>query len=127
MSIAKFFAPKSAKKSTTDEVAVLEEEKPVEPMIEEPESFKSNFMPFNVKGDMRVAPLVRIKISQERLSALDSILKSSEVANKKGLYVQQLKSGASKPIKTQKTWPFQEDDEVTVIGEFFSSKFGKFY
>lgn len=100
-----------------DEDIVLEEEKPtVESTIEEPDLF----MPFSVKGGMRLAPLVRIQIGQERLSALDLILKSSTVSDKKGLYVQQLKSGVHKPIKTLKTLPFEEeDDEVTIIGEFF--------
>ena len=117
MSISKFFVPKSAKKPSVD-TRTLEEEIPdKEPSLEKQDPQKSNFMPFNVKGDMRLAPLVRIEIGEKRLMKLDGILKELVGLKKKELYFGQLKSGVTKPIKTEKTWPTDEEDDVTMIGE----------
>ncbi|XP_050304725.1 chromatin assembly factor 1 subunit A-like isoform X2 [Anthonomus grandis grandis] len=74
----------------------------------------SNFMPFEIKTDMRLAPLVRKLFSNENKTELDTIL---EQQDENVSYLKDLKSGKIKPGKSGNTWPYGEldDDEVTIV------------
>lgn len=80
---------------------------------------KSNFMPFQVRERMMLAPCVRLQIGKEKLKALDGSLNSGKSLAE--LYVNLLKSGAHKPISTESTWPMEdkEDDDVVAIGKIY--------
>lgn len=82
---------------------------------------KSNFMPFQIHGKMRLAPCVRLEISKSQLGTLDEFLKEN---NEGESYLKDLKSGNKIPKKGFKTWPEEEDkddnendDEVVIIGK----------
>lgn len=76
---------------------------------------KSNFMPFQIRERMKVAPCVRFQIERNQLNVLDECLK--EVKPLKELYIQELKSGLHKPKTSPKTWQSEDkDDEVIAIG-----------
>lgn len=79
---------------------------------------KSNFMPFQVHGKMRLAPCVRYQLSSNELSKLDAIL-SGDVSESV-TYLKELKSDRV-PKKSDKTWPTEEkvesdDEDVVVVG-----------
>ncbi|XP_058824804.1 chromatin assembly factor 1 subunit A [Topomyia yanbarensis] len=90
---------------------------------------KQTFMPFCVKGDMRLAPLCRTSLDEERKKRLDEMLKKSndengndaEVVDKKQLYLAQLKGPNYTVGKFDRTWVAQEDetedDDVIFVDE----------
>ncbi|XP_058451238.1 chromatin assembly factor 1 subunit A [Malaya genurostris] len=79
---------------------------------------KRTFMPFCVKGDMRLAPLCRTSLGDERKKRLDELLKKSNDENgndadrvgRKQLYLAQLKRVDYSVGKCDRTWVAQEDD-----------------
>ncbi|XP_055548398.1 chromatin assembly factor 1 subunit A-A [Wyeomyia smithii] len=88
------------------------------------------FMPFCVKGDMRLAPLCRCSLGEERKKLLDEILKKSNdgngndaevVTDRKKLYLAQLKNTGYRAGKSERTWIAQDDeqeeDDVIVIDD----------
>ncbi|KAF4528071.1 hypothetical protein B566_EDAN014604 [Ephemera danica] len=90
--------------------------KPVSPVMEEKAVTTLNFIPFQVKVDMKLAPTTRIVLPSERKQRLEKILSSPE--NNAELYLQQLKSGKVKPEHQGKTWPYVEaKDDVMIIEE----------
>ncbi|CAH0588089.1 unnamed protein product [Chrysodeixis includens] len=74
----------------------------------------SNFM---IKSDMRLAPLVRTNLSEDKKEDLVNYIEKQNVA-KNGLYLKCLKDGTSKPLSSGKTWPLSDkddDDDVMVV------------
>ncbi|KAJ8718548.1 hypothetical protein PYW08_002785 [Mythimna loreyi] len=72
----------------------------------------SNFM---VKNDMRLAPLVRVKLTDDRKEDLVNFIKTQKVSEK-GLYLKCLKNGTSQPLSSGKTWPLSDkDDDVMIV------------
>ncbi|XP_022906404.1 chromatin assembly factor 1 subunit A isoform X3 [Onthophagus taurus] len=72
-----------------------------------------NFMPFEIKADMKLAPLTRSEISMNERNDLDELIKNQ---NTKNLYLNELKN--KQPRTFGKTWPKLDDsDDVVVIGE----------
>ncbi|XP_060525220.1 chromatin assembly factor 1 subunit A [Cylas formicarius] len=79
------------------------------------EKANSQFMPFEVKSDMRLPPLRRKPLTNEDVLLLDNMI---ETQNEKESYLHDLKSVDFKPRKTPKTWPTgDQDDDVTIIEE----------
>ena len=76
----------------------------------------SNFM---IKNDMRLAPLVRVDLSDDRKEDLVNFIKTQKVLEK-DLYLKCLKNGTSKPLSSGKTWPLSDkddDDDVLIVGK----------
>ncbi|XP_017776534.1 PREDICTED: chromatin assembly factor 1 subunit A isoform X3 [Nicrophorus vespilloides] len=97
---AKFFVPK---KETRAEIA---EEK------------NCKFMPFEVKSDMRLAPIIRKSLTDEDK---EDFLKSLDLQNAEQLYFYELKKG--KVVgKSSKTWHYDEPlDDVILLDDLGES------
>lgn len=82
----------------------------------------SNFKPFRIKEDMKVAPVIRRMLQSNEKGTFDKQLFSNISVN--GLYLKQLKQGKRVPYKFEKTWlPIDDerkqpndDDDVQVLG-----------
>lgn len=85
-----------------------------------------NFMPFAVKGDMKLAPTVRRVFNGEAKRALDAVLKGTSVGTDPELYIKSLKTKSHVPLKGAKTWASHDssdeesEDELMVVGEYSS-------
>lgn len=75
-----------------------------------------NFMPFCIKGDMKVAPIVRRVLPDEKRQILEDIINSNENYEREKLYLDRLRSNECLPAKDGKTWP-NNDADVMIIGE----------
>ncbi|KAL1509509.1 hypothetical protein ABEB36_004226 [Hypothenemus hampei] len=73
--------------------------------------YQSVFMPFEIKSDMKLAPLRRSPLTEDELNYLDSILETQTDTT----YLKDLKSGKFKPGHSAKTWPYEEEADVTII------------
>lgn len=75
----------------------------------------SNFM---IKNDMRLAPLVRVDLSDDKKEDLVKFIEKQKVSEK-CLYLKSLKNGLSKPLSSGKTWPLsdKDEDDVMIIGK----------
>lgn len=81
-----------------------------------------NFMPFRIKGNMKLAPTVRRTLSEDRRKRLESIMTESRkpaVADK--LYLKQL--NVSVPEKSGKTWPTDDVNDIMIVGKKWCSCF----
>lgn len=113
---SKFFVPKKKTDTTTAED---ETSKDSAESIEAFGIVKSNFMPFQIRERMKVAPCVRLQIDKEQLKILDDSLKTVKPLNE--LYLSKLKIGLHKPGTSVNTWTVEDKDEyedVIVMGEF---------
>ncbi|KAJ6635300.1 Chromatin assembly factor 1 subunit A [Pseudolycoriella hygida] len=103
----KFFARKSNRAAEPEKVDADNDE------------VKLNFMPFRVKPDMRLAPIVRRKLSSSSKQKFDDdVLHSTQEGSETDLYVQSLRNGRHVSQKQGKTWK-QEDnsDDVMIIDD----------
>ncbi|KAE8743243.1 hypothetical protein FOCC_FOCC011178 [Frankliniella occidentalis] len=99
-----FFVPKSSK-------AEKEEALPSPSTVQ-------NFMPFEIKAGMRMAPKVRHTLSCAEKQCLDKILEHEVDMPKDSLYLNALKSGGIIPKLASKTWPVtevKEDDDISIL------------
>lgn len=86
-----------------------------------------NFMPFRIKGDMKLAPPVRRVLGKEHKKCLEEIVLNGKTTDKMELYLSVLKKGLVAPKKGTKTWEVDED-EVILIGKIlFTVKFKHFF
>ena len=108
---SKFFVPPK-KKFEVVNIADDENSKDSAASNESIGGIRSNFMPFQVREMMKLAPCVRLEISKEQLTVLDKCLKT--VKSVDGLYLKQLK-GNHKPKSSGKTWPVDEKDVDDVV------------
>lgn len=75
-----------------------------------------NFMPFEIKADMRVAPIYRRKLDEHNKLLLDN--KCNIDLDKTELYLEDIKRGKIVPHKSSKTWPLEaKDDDVLLLGK----------
>ncbi|GAB1861716.1 Chromatin assembly factor 1 subunit A [Camponotus japonicus] len=72
-----------------------------------------NFMPFEVKADMRIAPICRRILTEEEKSLLDR--KCNLDVQKSELYLEDIKKGRIIPRTSSKTWPLEAKDEDIII------------
>lgn len=83
------------------------------------------FMPFEVKGDMKLAPTVRRVFNSKAKGALDKVLQgeSPTASTTPELYLKSLKTKSHVPLKGSKTWIVSDssdddsEDELMVVGE----------
>ncbi|CAH0399456.1 unnamed protein product [Chilo suppressalis] len=70
---------------------------------------------FAIKNDMRLAPTVRVDLTEEKKHKLDNLMEEQNVSES-ALYIRNLKDGSTKPLSSGKTWPLSErDDDVMII------------
>lgn len=72
-------------------------------------------MPFEIKADMRIAPICRRKLNEHDKLLLDS--KRNVDLNKTELYVENIRRGRSVPRTSSKTWPLEAKDDVILLGK----------
>ncbi|XP_053657945.1 chromatin assembly factor 1 subunit A [Anopheles marshallii] len=85
---------------------------------------QQRFMPFCVKGDMRLAPTVRRVLNSNQRDALERMLKSADnekqATDRTDLYVELLRRKSHNPIKAERTWNAEdeeENDEIMIVDE----------
>lgn len=98
----KFFVPKSTDSPNKPSGNANDDETKIEKK-------SKNFMPFAVKSDMRVAPLVRTNFDVERKKILDEELNKGIEKNK--LYLSEITNGTRTVGKSERTWQFTSDDD----------------
>ncbi|XP_050452579.1 chromatin assembly factor 1 subunit A-B [Cataglyphis hispanica] len=75
-----------------------------------------NFMPFEIKADMRIAPICRRMLTKEEKSLLDR--KRNLDVQKSELYLEDIKKGRITPHTSSKTWPLEtKDDDIVLLDE----------
>ncbi|XP_043259612.1 chromatin assembly factor 1 subunit A-like [Colletes gigas] len=74
------------------------------------------FMPFEVKADMKLAPICRRALNEQEKSSLDEKHDKGD-AGKSDLYISEIKSKKLVPRKSTKTWPFEAKDDVVILDE----------
>lgn len=72
----------------------------------------SNFMPFQIRERMKVAPCVRVQLTKEQFDNFDKLFASVDSSLS---YVKELQQGKRKPLKGVRTWQ-KDEDEVVVVG-----------
>ncbi|KAL0126090.1 hypothetical protein PUN28_004899 [Cardiocondyla obscurior] len=97
---ASFFVPKKQGIKSTEE----EKENVIE---------VKNFMPFEVKADMKIAPIFRRKLNKHDKLLLDNKLNMD--LDKTELYLENIKRGEIVPRTSSKTWPFETKDEDIIL------------
>lgn len=99
---ASFFVSKKQEVKSTEEENVVE---------------AKNFMPFEVKVDMRVAPVCRRRLNQHEKSLLDEKCNVKNV-KKSELYLADVKNGRIVPRTSSKMWPLEtKDDDIILLGK----------
>lgn len=88
------------------------------------------FMSFQIKEDMKVAPVIRRTLNRDERSAFEHMLSSGSAPN--DLYLSQLKCNMFAPRKTVRTWLDDDDDKFSnddlfVTGNHFICFFFSFY
>ncbi|KAJ8674403.1 hypothetical protein QAD02_005665 [Eretmocerus hayati] len=111
----KLEAERKKQKAASNFVSFFVAKKPSEPKPseEEKEIQNQNFMPFEIKADMRVAPVVRRALTSDEKSNLDNVLNSD--VDKCRLYIRAIKDKKYNVGKSSKTWPFEACDDVLII------------
>ncbi|RLU19046.1 hypothetical protein DMN91_009404 [Ooceraea biroi] len=75
-----------------------------------------NFMPFEVKADMKIAPVCRRMLNEGEKSLLDE-QRDTDVQKSK-LYVEDLRKGRIVPRTSLKTWPLEaKDDDIILLDD----------
>lgn len=73
-------------------------------------------MPFEIKADMRIAPICRRMLTEEEKSLLDR--KRNLDVQKSELYLEDIKKGRITPHTSSKTWPLEaKDDDIILLGK----------
>ncbi|XP_055383367.1 chromatin assembly factor 1 subunit A-like [Condylostylus longicornis] len=74
-----------------------------------------NFMPFQIKDDMKLAPITRTQLNVEQKNVIDEFLQNDKDIPYSELYTGKLKSGNYNPMKSERTFPKMEDDDDIII------------
>ncbi|XP_063383146.1 chromatin assembly factor 1 subunit A-like [Cydia fagiglandana] len=71
---------------------------------------------FTIKADMRLAPLIRVELSDMQKKDMDELM-SDQKSGEKDLYLKNLKKEGVKTGCSGKTWPLtdKEDDDVMIV------------
>uniref|UniRef100_A0A1S4GBK2 Uncharacterized protein n=1 Tax=Anopheles gambiae TaxID=7165 RepID=A0A1S4GBK2_ANOGA len=84
---------------------------------------RQRFMPFCIKGDMRLAPTVRRVLDDVQRDALERVFyitDDGQAMDRTNLYLEKLKSKSHKPLKTDRTWNVEDEeecDDIMVVDE----------
>lgn len=98
---ASFFVSKKHEVKQTEEESVVE---------------AKNFMPFEVKADMKVASISRRILSECEKSLLDE--KRDTDVQRSELYLEDIKTGRLVSRTSSKTWPLEgKDDDIILLGK----------
>lgn len=101
---ASFFVSKKQEAKSTEEENVIE---------------AKNFMPFEVKVDMRVAPVCRRTLSEHEKSLLDEKCNVKNL-KKSELYLEDIRKGRIVPRTSSKTWLLEaKDDDIVILGKYY--------
>ncbi|KAL2712337.1 chromatin assembly factor 1 subunit A-B-like [Vespula squamosa] len=99
---ASFFVPKKQEIKSTEE---------------ENNTNVQTFMPFEVKADMRIAPISRRSLNKNELLSLDDKFNSGRAKNS-DLYLAVMKAKKTITHNSGKTWPLEtKDNEIIVLDE----------
>ncbi|XP_015516214.1 chromatin assembly factor 1 subunit A [Neodiprion lecontei] len=101
---ANFFVPKKQETKALEEDGVVKDQ---------------NFMPFEVKVDMKVAPITRRNLNNETKLTFDGLFNKGVLKNE--LYLNQLKRNRNDVGRSGRTWPCETKDDVVIIDEEDSS------
>lgn len=94
--------------SKKQEAKCMEEENIVE---------AKNFMPFEVKGDMRIAPVCRRTLSSHEKLLFEKKCNVKDI-KKFELYLADVKNGRIVPQISSKTWPLEtKDEDIVILGK----------
>ncbi|XP_047003340.1 chromatin assembly factor 1 subunit A-like [Schistocerca americana] len=85
--------------------------KPVEEIKDRP---SETFMPFEVKSDMRLAPLCRVKFESEQRKSLDTFLCEQNTSCN---YLKDLRNKMRVPGTSTSTWPVSEKSDVVIVDD----------
>lgn len=72
------------------------------------------FMPFEVKVDMRVAPITRRNLNDENKLNFDGVFNKNLPRTE--LYLNELKQNPRVVGRSEKTWPYEAKDDVVIVG-----------
>ncbi|XP_046741414.1 chromatin assembly factor 1 subunit A-like [Diprion similis] len=101
---ANFFVPKKQETKALEEDGVVKDQ---------------NFMPFEVKVDMKVAPITRRNLNNETKLTFDGLFNKGVLQNE--LYLNQLKRNRNVIGRSGRTWPCEIKDDIVIIDEEDSS------
>lgn len=75
-----------------------------------------NFMPFEIKADMKIAPVCRRILEEQEKLLLDEKTNkgNTEISN---LYLNEIKDKKIVPRKSFKTWPLEAKDDIILLDE----------
>lgn len=97
---ASFFVPKKQEVKSTDEEDIVK---------------VKNFMPFEIKADMRIAPICRRKLNEHDKLLLDN--KCNIDLDKTELYLEDIRKRKIVSRTSSKTWPLEAKDDVILLGK----------
>lgn len=75
---------------------------------------------FNIKADMRLAPLVRGQLTDKQKLDMDGLMKQQKISES-NLYLKNLKKDGTRIGVSGKTWPLTDkdvDDDVMIVGKY---------
>lgn len=84
--------------------------------VEETDIGACNFKPFEIKAYMKVAPICRRTLSDEEKEFFDKLGDCTIVGK---LYLDEIRSDKKKIRRSPRTWPFEDRDDVVVLGIVF--------
>ncbi|RZF40791.1 hypothetical protein LSTR_LSTR009276 [Laodelphax striatellus] len=106
---ASFFKPKES-----NSAAAADEGNDIEMAVDRTAVEQLKFMPFEVKGDMRLSTVCRRTLDPATKSVLDEKMERQNV-DVSNLYINLLKSKRHSPLSAEKTWPIADETEDDVI------------
>lgn len=75
-------------------------------------------MPFEIKADMRIAPVCRRTLNEQEKLVLDEICNAEKHSEKLELYLLAIKTGKVLPRVSSKTWPLEaKDNDIVLLGK----------
>jgi hypothetical protein len=110
--LRKFFVKKAEGQTSQDQ---QQHDDVSKDSAESAEMMQGNFMPFQVRERMKLAPCVRYEMSNNEIDFLDQNINSMKTVDH--LYLKELKNGTRVPKRSFKTWPEQDNDDLTIVGE----------
>lgn len=117
----KLEAERKKQKAASTFVSFFVTKKPAEIKTEQKTTKSKNFMPFEVKADMRIAPVCRRIITDEERQKFDEN-REKQTIDKMHLYLGEIRSKKVLTRKSGKTWPPKtkeedDDDDVVILGK----------
>lgn len=97
---ANFFVPKKQENKAAEEENVVKDQ---------------NFMPFEVKVDMRIAPITRRNLDDENKLSFEGLFNKG--ISQDQLYLSNLKQNPGVIGRSKQTWPYEAKDDIVIIDE----------